>query len=171
MSSNTGLIDLLVSITHLSIVFYIFWKTVLFLENLWMGGSNMTERQLLTKFNNVLKKEFPEVFWYKIPDVPGGGPRRPFDVVVCFGGRFFAIEFKKQGGTVAPHQTEYLEKVHADGGYAFIGTFIANGDIEFISIEGGQVYTLHRHGGSFKNFDEFFYNLLKLNEGYCHGRN
>ena len=45
-----------------------------------------------------------------IPDICG----------ICKNGRFLGIEVKRPGGTVAEHQTEFMRKILATGGLAFV---------------------------------------------------
>lgn len=62
-------------------------------------------------------------FWYKIPDLPHKHQhRKPFDIVVCRGGIFWAVETKIWSDSapwpldqVKPHQVEALEKCGDQG--------------------------------------------------------
>jgi len=51
-----------------------------------------------------------------------GGPFQHYiaDLLVCLDGRFVAIEVKRPGGKVTDGQREFLRKVTAAGGIAFV---------------------------------------------------
>jgi hypothetical protein len=67
-------------------------------------------RQLLLQLGAVAVK-----FW--------GGPctaRGVSDLLVCYQGRFIAIEVKRPGGRVSPEQERFLERVRAAGGIGLV---------------------------------------------------
>ncbi len=67
-------------------------------------------RQLLKGLGAVAVK-----FW--------GGPmteRGVSDLLVCYQGRFLAIEVKRPGGKVSPEQERFLERVRAAGGIGLV---------------------------------------------------
>lgn len=71
----------------------------------------MNERQLQTRFKNLLSKKLNEekIFFllYKIPDFPGG-TLRPFDSILYLQGKVFSIEFKVGKNKLTKHQEYYL---------------------------------------------------------------
>ena len=42
------------------------------------------------------------------------------DLLVCFQGRYVAIEVKRPGGKVSPEQAQFLQAVRQHGGLAFV---------------------------------------------------
>lgn len=90
----------------------------------------MTERQLLQGLTKQITAELDDVWWYKIPDSPMKTTAKPLDVVACYNGRFFGIEFKKEGGKLTENQIKNLKGIQNVGGKAFVGTFIYNGKHE-----------------------------------------
>jgi len=156
---ESKMLDFIVHVTLLCVNFYIFWLCVNALAILW-GYSDMTERQLLTSFSRVIKNNIPNAFWYKIPDVPGGGQKRPFDIIAIHADTSYAIEFKKQDNQkLLDHQVENLSKVFTQGGLSFTAVFKQNGDIEFIPFGFTGGYTLEREGKTYKDIENLFTNL------------
>ena len=86
----------------------------------------MTERQLTQRFLKQLKKEFPQIYWYKIGDT-FGGHKKPCDMIGCSQGKFLAIEFKKDDGKLSENQIISLEELSISGARCFIGVFKGKG--------------------------------------------
>lgn len=71
----------------------------------------MKEKDVTRQFMQQWKEDDPSLFWYKIPDFPKSmivgdsrvrfSPEKPFDVIVCWGRRFLAIEWKIHKGSGA----------------------------------------------------------------------
>lgn len=80
----------------------------------------MTERQIVQKITKYVKDNYKDIFWYKIPDIPRATTKKPFDVVGCYKGKAFAIEFKKPKGKLEAHQAENLELFMVSGGHVSV---------------------------------------------------
>jgi penicillin-binding protein-related factor A (putative recombinase) len=59
------------------------------------------------------------VFHYKHWGGPMGEPGVS-DIIGCYMGRMLAIEIKAPNGKVSEHQREFLDRVNAAGGLAFV---------------------------------------------------
>lgn len=75
------------------------------------------EGAMIQRFYEKIRTFFPELFWYKIPDFPGG-PLRPFDVFAVISGHTFCIEFKIDDA-LKPHQIFFLELARKNGAISF----------------------------------------------------
>lgn len=83
----------------------------------------MTERQLVSKLMPHLW-DIPNSWWYKIPDLPGGTTKRPFDIIGVVDGEPIAIECKMKGGKLKPHQQEALYDFYCANGMSYVFYFI-----------------------------------------------
>lgn len=87
------------------------------------SGFKKRERSLLySKFSEKIKKQFPDCFYYKIPDTFGIGGKRPFDAHLLINGVAFAIEFKSKGDFLQPYQKALLAQYSKAGGFDFVFT-------------------------------------------------
>lgn len=114
----------------------------------------MTERQLLTKFSKDIKAFFgPELFWYKIPDIPMSSVKKPFDVFAVYKGRPYCLEFKTEEGKIQPHQAEGLKEAVIAGAKCAVITFFTAGTSQrSISVNGHLFF--YKKGYAFSNFFE-----------------
>lgn len=77
----------------------------------------MNERQFSVKFIRKIKKDYPGVFIYKIPDTAALGGMRPFDIIMVYKSVPYAIELKKDSKqNVTPYQRVMLDKFQDAGG-------------------------------------------------------
>lgn len=75
----------------------------------------MTELQLKQRTIEILRKEYPDVWFKKISDrFQSGIP----DILGCLGGFFFAIELKSRTGRVERLQVHEIKEIHKAGGFA-----------------------------------------------------
>lgn len=75
----------------------------------------MTERQLVTKIEKMLKKHYPSFWFWKVSDkFTSGIP----DLVGCYGvdGRMIGIEVKTDVGKLSRLQDYTMKKIKAAGG-------------------------------------------------------
>ena len=63
----------------------------------------MLERAFMSKLRSRLLERFPGCFYYKIPDTGALGGKRPFDSILLYNGKAFAIEGKKDGKCKPTH--------------------------------------------------------------------
>ena len=75
----------------------------------------MTELQLQKKVIRMMKREFPDAFFYKAHDqFTAGIP----DIVGCISGVFFGVELKRPGARPRKLQVYVMEQIRNAGGYA-----------------------------------------------------
>lgn len=75
----------------------------------------MTETQFKQKMIEMIRLEFPEVWFKKISDrFQSGIP----DIIGCMNGRFFAIELKVPGGRLDRLQAYEIQRIGKAGGVA-----------------------------------------------------
>lgn len=81
----------------------------------------MTERQITDKIIKELKKR-PFLWYYKSSDrFTSGIP----DLIICYAGKFIALEVKKPKETATPLQEHILDKIREAGGRACVVTSVA----------------------------------------------
>lgn len=77
----------------------------------------MTETQFKQNVIQMIRKEYPEIWFRKISDrFQSGIP----DILGCCNGRFFAIELKSQSGKADKLQLHILSEILKSGGYASV---------------------------------------------------
>jgi len=92
----------------------------------------MSESALRQKVVTMLRKEFPETFFYKVADrYTSGIP----DIVGCHKGQFFGIELKFGKNSLLRLQEHVLHKIRAAGGLA--GVAYTLDDVRQILRKGG----------------------------------
>lgn len=75
----------------------------------------MTELALQKKVIRMIKREFPEAWFYKAHDqFTAGVP----DLVGCIAGTFWGVELKRPGARPRKLQVYVMEQIRAAGGYA-----------------------------------------------------
>lgn len=80
-----------------------------------------SELQLQKKVTRMIKKEFPDVFFYKAHDqFTAGIP----DLLGCVAGTFFGIELKKEGQKPRKLQEYVIQQIRKAGGYAIWATTV-----------------------------------------------
>lgn len=80
----------------------------------------MIERDWLTKkFNPLIKKERPDVVWFKLGDT-FGGPKKPCDGIMVRGCETLLVEVKESDNTLTPNELLSAIKVTSCGGLYYI---------------------------------------------------
>lgn len=74
------------------------------------------EATITKKVKDYLETQ-PDVMFYKCSDRYNKGIS---DIIACVGGKFVAIELKKDGGIASPHQKLFIKQIQAAGGIAGI---------------------------------------------------
>ena len=69
-------------------------------------------------------RAIPNSWWYKIPDLPGGTTKRPFDIIGVVDGEPIAIECKVGHGKLKPHQQDALLDFYKAKGISYVFRFI-----------------------------------------------
>lgn len=82
----------------------------------------MNERKgVQKKFSRAVELGLPGSFYYKIADTGSLGGKKPWDALLLYAGKAFAIEFKKEGKLkTTDYQTFHLWKWEQNGGTSFI---------------------------------------------------
>lgn len=78
---------------------------------------------------------------YTFMPVPSGYGASSLDYIICFHGRFIAIETKKPGGKMTNRQKLIAEKIRAAGGTVFL----IDGEL---GLEELKEFLEHHHAGS-----------------------
>ena len=76
----------------------------------------MKETQLATKFRELLKKQIPTSWYYKIPDTGSLGGKKPFDGILVYGRHAWGIEFKVSGNKLTKYQAWQKRRFTLAGG-------------------------------------------------------
>lgn len=85
-----------------------------------------TESEITASIRGVLK--MVNVFHWKAWQGPMSQPKGVSDIIGILprgiaestGGRFLAIEVKRPGGKVSPHQAQFIDRVNRMGGLGFV---------------------------------------------------
>jgi len=80
--------------------------------------TGLTEQQITQQIRQVLK--ICRVWHWKSWAGPMTFPKGISDILGCWQGRMLAIEIKRPGGRVSPDQQKFIERVNAEGGFAFV---------------------------------------------------
>lgn len=73
-----------------------------------------------SKVNEYLAKGTPFDGWYYMPVQGAYSVKGVPDFIICYRGRFIAIEAKAPGGDTTPNQDDQIEAIVQAGGRAFV---------------------------------------------------
>ena len=78
----------------------------------------ITEADITRQIRNYLK--ICRIFHWKVWQGPMSQPKGVSDIIGIYNGRFLAIEVKRPGAKLANAQADFIAKVSANGGIAFV---------------------------------------------------
>jgi hypothetical protein len=107
----------------------------------------MTERQWTQKLTARIKKERPDIVWFKLGDTYGGH-KKPSDVIMVNNARTVFVEIKEGDKKLTPNEILSAIRVTSSGGWYHILRYYPNKQI---------IWTLYGTTGIdiFDNIDQF----------------